>query len=64
MGDDPTTSTFRHAVLAATMAFLAPAGLMPTPIRTTGQALATRVLRHLDARRRRSDPEMELVDPR
>jgi hypothetical protein len=51
--------SFRHAVLAAAVAFLGPRGV-PEGVKVVGRGVASRVLRWLDARRAQLDPGLDL----
>jgi hypothetical protein len=57
MADDRSPTTFRTAVLAVSLTLMSPAGI-PQSLRSAGQRLAERVLRRLDARRARLDPDL------
>ncbi|HMV67519.1 MAG TPA: hypothetical protein PKA64_11765 [Myxococcota bacterium] len=57
MNDDTSPATFRTAVLAVSLTLLTPRGL-PNSLRVAGQRLAQNILRRLDARRARLDPDL------
>jgi hypothetical protein len=56
MNDGTNPTGFRHAVLAVSLAVFG--GGMPTSLRSASQRLAGRVMRMLDARRAKLDPDM------
>lgn len=56
MNDGSNPTGFRHAVLAVSLAVFG--GGMPTGLRSASQRLAGRLMRMLDARRAKLDPDM------